>query len=301
MDERVRGVIAPCITPFRADGEVNVEAFIPYLDFLADRVHALAVCAIYGSGIMMPLAQRQQTAEIAVQAVRGRIPVMVFAGAPDTDTSVSLAIHAQQIGASAVTCVAPFYYRQVDEALYRHFKALLGAVHLPVYAYDSPAYSGNQLSLPLLERLADAGLAGVITGAAGYGLEHLWACLRRLGGEHFDVLSMRDGLALPAMMMGSPAFDSGVANFFPELVVGLYQATQEGQYATAARLQDQVLRLRDISHLLGRNIPTLHALIQMRGLPGGVPKRPFFPLSPEEVDQLGQHLQALDFDTPLVV
>ncbi len=244
--------------------------------------------------------QRKRVAELAIQSAGGQSQVLVFVGAPDTDTSLDLAEHAQRVGANAITCVAPFYYRQTDEALYRHFKALVDAVTIPVFAYDSPTYSGNQLSLEVLERLSGARLAGVITGAAGYGLEHLWERVRRLGHDGFEVLSMRDGLALPAMMMGSPAFDSGVANYCPELAVQLYQAFSAGDYGLATRLQDQLLRLRDISHRLGRNIPTLHALIEMRGFRTGYPKRPFFRLTEVEVGQLRASLQALDFTTPLL-
>ncbi len=295
----ITGVIAPCITPFRADGEVDETALGTYLDFLATRVHAVSVGAIYGSGILMRPEQRQRVAAIAAEIVRGRSSLLVFVGAPDTDTAVLLARHAQKIGADAVTCVAPFYYRQVDEALYRHFQALVDAVDLPVYAYDSPVFAVNALSFDVEAHLREAGLTGIITGAAGHGIEHLWEHIRRASGSSFAVVSMRDGLALPAMMMGSPAFESGVANFWPELAVELYDAIAEQRYPAAAELQQRVLMIRDISHALGKNIPTLHALIRMRGLATGVPKRPFFLLAPEEIDRLKTSLGTLNFTTPL--
>ncbi|MCZ7574488.1 MAG: dihydrodipicolinate synthase family protein [Ardenticatenaceae bacterium] len=291
----IRGVMAPCITPFREDGEVDEDALASYLDFLADHVHGIVVCAIYGSGILMRPNQRQRVAERAVEIVGTRARVLVFAGAADTDTATQLARHAEQIGADGVTCVAPFYYRQVDEALFRHFKALVDAVDLPVYAYDSPVYAGNQLSFALLEHLASAGLAGVVTGAASFGIEHLWECIRRLQSGRLQVLSIRDGIALPAMMMGAVGFDSGAANFFPELAVELYEAVTSGRYEAGTQLQKRILQFRDISHALGRNIPTLHALIGMRGFATGVPKRPFFPLSAKEVENLRTQLAPLGF------
>jgi dihydrodipicolinate synthase/N-acetylneuraminate lyase len=105
---------------------------------------------------------------------------------------------------------------------------------------------------------------------------------------------------LPALMMGSPAFESGVANFFPELVMQFYTTAARGQYAEAIQLQEQMLQLRDISHLLGRNIPTLHALIQMRGIETRFPKRPFFALSDQDIQLLGERLRALPFPLPWV-
>lgn len=299
-EDRLGGVTVPCITPFREDGEVDEEALAPYIEFLAEQVPTISVGAIYGSGLLMQIPQRERVMEIAVAVAGGRANISVFVGALDTDTSVTLAKHAQQAGANALSCVAPIYYRQVDEAIFRHYMAILDAVEIPVYAYDSPVYAGNPLSFEVLERLASIGLAGVITGAASWGLEHVWTTLRRLDGDTFEVWSIRDGLALPGIMMGAKGFESGVGNFFPELVMEFYQAVVRRQYDVATMLQDRMLRLRDISHMLGRNIPTLHALIALRGLKTGVPKRPFFLLSEEEIEGLKSQLASLDFDTPLL-
>jgi 4-hydroxy-tetrahydrodipicolinate synthase len=295
---RLKGVVVPCITPFRPDGEIDEPALRAYIDFLADRVNGICCCAIYGSGILMDVVKRQRVAEIVMETGKGRTDISVFVGAADTDTSVTLAQHAQKIGAQAISCVAPFYYRQVDEALYRHYRALIEATDLPVYVYDS-TYAGNQVSLQVLDRLADAGLAGVITGAVTYGIDHLWEIQRHVSRTDFDVLSIRDGLALPALMGGAVGFESGVANYFPEIAMELYQAVVEKNYELAALLQRRMLELRDVSHGLGRNIPTLHALIKMRGLETGFPKRPFFLLSDDEVEGLKAGLAKLDFATPL--
>jgi N-acetylneuraminate lyase/4-hydroxy-tetrahydrodipicolinate synthase len=297
---RLSGVIVPTITPFHEDGELFQEAFEKYLDYLAGKVHGISVGAIYGSGILMRAEQRQRMAEIAVQTMAESTQVSVFVGAPDTDTAVQLAKHAEKIGVNAVSCVQPFYYRQVDEAIYRHYLAILQAVSIPVYAYDSPVYAGNQLSLNVLARLADSGLAGVITGAATFGLEHLWSVLRNVHVPGFDVWSIRDGLALPGMMMGSIGFESGVANFFPELVVELYNEIIQKDFEKAILLQNRILRLRDISHQFGRNIPTLHALISMRGLITGFPRRPFYKLDDSEISKLKEDLRSLDFELPFV-
>jgi 4-hydroxy-tetrahydrodipicolinate synthase len=297
-EKKLKGVVAPCITPFRPDGEVDEPALRSYIDFLAGKVHGISVCAIYGSGILMRVDQRQRVAEIIKEVAGGRSAISVFVGAADTDTSVKLARHAQEIGVQAISCVAPFYYRQVDEAIYRHYMALIETTDLSVYAYDS-TYSGNPISLDLLERLADAGLAGVITGAITYGIEHLYAVRRRLNRPDFDVWSIRDGLALPAMLDGAVGFESGVANFFPEVAMALYQAISQKDYEHAAVLQQRVLRLRDVSHSLGKNIPTLHAMISIRGLETGVPRRPFFLLSDVELADLKTGLAKLDFSTPL--
>jgi dihydrodipicolinate synthase/N-acetylneuraminate lyase len=302
MDDNraLSGVFVPAITIFTEDGEVDGAAFEAYIDFLASKLTGISVCAIYGSGILMRPEQRRMVAEIALKTVEKRAFVSVFVGAPDTDTSVELARHAEKIGVQAITCVAPFYYKQVEEALYRHYLSIIQSVDIPVYAYDSPVFAGNYLSINLLKRLADQGMAGVITGAATLGLEHVWTVLNGINNEHFSVLSIRDGLALPAIMNGAKGFESGVGNFFPELVMEFYQSVLDQRYADAVFLQDRMLKLRDISHGFGRNIPTLHALIAMRGIKTGYPRRPFFLLAENEIEHLRTQLMSLDSVTPLV-
>lgn len=295
----LKGVIIPTITPFTENGEVDEAAIEPYLDFLANHANFLSICAIYGSGLLMQPTQRKRVADIAIRTVRNRASVSVFVGALDTNTAVELAKHAEKTGARAVTCVAPIYYKQTDEAIYRYFLSLIKSVEIPVYLYDSPVYAGNQISIELLKRLADSGLGGVITGAASFGLEYIWSVLHTFRHKVFDVLSIRDGLALPAMMQGAVGFESGVANFFPELVMELYKAFCDQQYKEATILQDRMLQLRAISHGFGRNIPTLHALISMRGFKTGFPRKPFFWLNKDEIEQLRSQLFELDFEIPL--
>jgi dihydrodipicolinate synthase/N-acetylneuraminate lyase len=123
--------------------------------------------------------------------------------------------------------------------------------------------------------------------------------MRQIDNPNFDILSIRDGLALPAMMNGAVGFESGVANFFPELTKAFHELVLQGNYQDAMVLQDRMHQLRDISHQFGRNVPTLHGLVSMRGLDTGVPKKPFYLLSEDENEKLWQDLQALDFDVPL--
>lgn len=295
----LHGVIAPCLTPFTKEGEVNTSALEKIVDFLVGKVDGISVCAIYGSGILMQPEQRMHVAEIAADVIDDRCQLSVFVGSTNSDTSVLLAKHAQKIGADAVTCVEPIYYKQVDDALFWHYQLLVDATDLPVYLYDSPEYAGNYISVELLKRLADYGLKGAITGAAIQGIEYIWAVMRQIDNPNFDILSIRDGLALPAMMNGAVGFESGVANFFPELTKAFHELVLQGNYQDAMVLQDRMHQLRDISHQFGRNVPTLHGLVSMRGLDTGVPKKPFYLLSEDENEKLWQDLQALDFDVPL--
>lgn len=55
---------------------------------------------------------------------RGHLAVAVHVGAATTAESVALAGHAASIGADAMTCVTPWYYRYDEETLAEHFAAV---------------------------------------------------------------------------------------------------------------------------------------------------------------------------------
>mgnify|MGYP006187829051 FL=1 len=97
-----RGAMPALITPFDADGQVDVAKFKTFLEWLVPQVSGLYVNGSYGSGPIMSVEQRKQTIEIVSETVNGRIPLILHAGDPDTNTCVDLAKHAETCGVSAI-------------------------------------------------------------------------------------------------------------------------------------------------------------------------------------------------------
>ena len=79
---------------------------------------------------------------------------------------------------------------------------------------------------------------------------------------------------MPAYMMGVRACISGIGICLPELVVALSQACLAGKWEEARELQKTVLRTNEIIHF-GPTMETVHAILEMRGLESGLPRRPF--------------------------
>ena len=58
----------------------------------------------------MDIKDRKRAAEIIIDQVNGRIPVIVHVGTTSTKDTVDLAQHAARSGATAVASIVPFYY-----------------------------------------------------------------------------------------------------------------------------------------------------------------------------------------------
>ena len=80
--------------------------------------------------------------------------------------------------------------------------------------------------------------------------------------------------------MGVKACISGLANVLPELLHRLYDAAIGNDHQLARELQDQVLRMWDILHY-GPSVPTAYAMLQIRGIDAGQPRKPMLPLGKE--------------------
>lgn len=273
---QVEGVIPPMITPFDRGGDIDVAALRRLVDFLATRVQALYPLGTYGSGPAMSLSERKRAAEIILEQVNGRIPVIMHVGCVDTKSTVALAKHAESAGADAVASIAPFYYEHNEKAIEHHFLKLMEAVSVPVFAYNNPKLSRNSISPVLLARLAEQGLAGIKDSS--FDILVFYAYLRWVKNPDFTFIIGTEALALPALLVGGSACVAGLANALPELVVDLYQACRGGDLEKAASLQQKTLVVREIMHLAPIAISGIHAILLMRGVDAGLPRAPILPV-----------------------
>ena len=99
--KKFSGVYPAVITPFDADGEVDVAKLENYINYLSDKVDGLFVGGSYGSGPIMTVAQRKVLAEVTVKTCAGRIPVIMHIGTTNLTDTIELAQHAETVGADA--------------------------------------------------------------------------------------------------------------------------------------------------------------------------------------------------------
>ncbi len=289
----LEGIVPPNITPFDSNGDVYEDGLRRHVEFLLPYVEGLYSCGTYGSGPLMSVPERKRVLQVIIDQVRGRVPVVAHVGTTNTASAVDLARHADSVGAAAVALVPPFYYRHTDNAIFEHYRAVLSTVSIPVYAYDNPKASGNSISPQLLARLADIGIWGVKDSS--FSISSLMNKQRAVGSRPFDFVVGTESLFVPAFALGTRACVAGLANALPELMAELWEASSGGDMDKLKTLQYKVLRARDIIHM-GPTIPTVHAVLEMRGIDAGQPRRPLLPLDVE----VREHVRAALIDEGLL-
>lgn len=274
MRRKIRGIIPPVITTFDKNGKFDEKAQREVISFLVDKVQGFYVCGTYGSGPLMSVEERKRVAEVVIDEVAGRVPVIVHVGTAATDFSVELAKHAEKAGADAIASVPPIYYGHKEPEVERHFKALLDAVSVPVFVYNNPKTTGVAISPTFLRRLVEIGVTGVKDSS--FDIMIFYDYIRIIDKQDFIPIIGTEALLLPAVAMGAHGSVAGLANAFPEPVVELFNAAAAGEVDRARLLQLKVTKMREIMHL-GPTIPMIQALLRKRGVNAGYPRLPFAP------------------------
>lgn len=288
MNKEIKGIIPPLLTPFTREGEVYEKGLRELLEFLLPHINGLYPCGTYGSGPLMSIEQRKKVAEIIVDQVKDRIPVIIHVGSADTQSTIDLAKHAEKTGADAVGCIPPYYYKYSEEELLNHYRELLNSVKIPVYLYNNPKLSGNPISPKLLSRIAEFGLAGVKDSA----FDLINFCFYRMAVSKpdFNFIIGTEAIYLPAAQVGAIATISGLANVFPEVMQELYESIKKKEFEKAAKLQMRVLQIRQVIKKAGATVPICYSILKMRGVDAGMPKLPFLPISTDLEEKVREEL-----------
>lgn len=290
---KIEGVIVPLLTPLRED-KLDHDATAALIEHVIRHgVRGLFPLGTTGEGPLFTLAERKQFAEWVVQSADGRIPVIIHSGTITTAETIDLSRHARDAGADAVAVVPPYFFHLPDEAIYAHFAAVAMAVpDFPIYLYNNPGVTPNQLTTDLVIRLASAfpNIIGLKDSSGS--LATLFAS-RGLQDGAFNTASGPDGLILAGQAIGLDACVSGNANIVPELVVALLNAAKAGDLEQGRSLQ---ARLDEVRRIVGdgADLSLYKAVCARRGIPVGDVRAPLARASAQQIsacwEQLGDVL-----------
>ena len=230
----IRGSICALVTPFAADGALDLGAFGRLLEYqINGGTQALVVAGSTGEAHMLEHDEFDRLLAFALEQVAGRVPVIAGTGEAGTAKTVALTRRARTLGADAALVVTPWYVRPTQEGLFRHFMAVADAAGLPLLLYNVPGRTGCDLLPDTVARLREhPAIIGIKEARSDR--ERILA-LAELVRADFVYLSGDDGSASEAMLAGAAGTVSVVANLVPQAFRALCDAATGGDRATAKR------------------------------------------------------------------
>ena len=242
MSARIPGrfgaVLTAMVTPFDAEGRVNLDAVATLARWLADNGNdGLVVTGTTGESPVLTDAEKADVWRAACEAVT--IPVIAGAGTNDTAHSIELTRVAEAAGAAGVLAVTPYYSRPSQAGLYAHFAAVAGATSLPVMLYDIPYRTGREIEHDTFVRLG-RNVPNIVANKDAKKDPAAAAKLLRDMPESFEVYSGDSSFTLPLLAVGA----SGVVG------VASHWTGRAQQDMIAAFAAGDVTRAREINALL---------------------------------------------------
>lgn len=282
-------VATAMVTPFTADGKLDVDAGVRLANYLVDGgCDALVLAGTTGESPTTTENEKIELMRAVLASVGDRAKIIAGAGSNDTAHSVELARDAARAGAHGLLVVTPYYSRPPQAGLYAHFVAVADATDLPVMLYDIPPRSVVPIETDTLRLLAEHPRIVAVKDAK--------ADLQQasLVMEHTDLVyySGEDALNLPWLSIGAAGMVSVVSQIAGDIEREMVEAMDRSDLA-AARVAHH--RLVPVVEAVMNRMPGAVAAKAALHLQGVLPHAAMRgPLVPADGTQLRELETALD-------
>jgi 4-hydroxy-tetrahydrodipicolinate synthase len=157
MSTRIRGAVAPVLTPFNERLEPDVDRFIAHCRWLIGNQASLAIFGTNSEAASLSVGERLSMTDAILADGIPPNRLMPGTGACALTDAVALTRHAVQNGAAGVLMLPPFYYKGVsDEGLYAYYAETIervGDERLRIYLYHIPQLTQVPITLDLIGML----------------------------------------------------------------------------------------------------------------------------------------------------
>jgi len=290
---RIRGVLAPVVTPFKADLSPDRDRFIRHCQWLLLQNCGLAVFGTTSEANSLSVEERMKLLDALVGAGIDPSRMMPGTGCCSIIETVALTAHAIQHGCAGVLMLPPFYYKDVsEEGLYRYFSEVV--YHIPSVAIVS-------VTPRLIDRLLKAypnAIAGMKDSSGDW--NNTKTFLEAFADNGFDVFVGSESFLLANMRSGGAGTISATANVNPAAIHELYALAS----AVSADLDLEALqaRLNVVREVFGnKKFPSMiAALKQVIAMYKNDPewtrvRPPLVELTTQQAKLLAAELQAIGF------
>jgi 4-hydroxy-2-oxoglutarate aldolase len=276
----LRGVLAPVVTPFGDDGEVDLTAFAENLRAHLDAgVSGIVILGSTGEAALLDDQERIALVDRARHAVPNGTTLLVGTGSESTRATIARTAAAAERGADAVLVVAPHYYGLAvnSSALRDHYLRVADASAIPVVLYSIPKYMHFAISPDVVAELArHENIVGIKDSA---GDKAQFTEYMKAQSEQFTVLTGNGGFFSEALRAGARGGILAASLFAPDCTLGVFRAHERGDVDGAAHAQSVMTPLA-AQIVGGMGVAGVKAAMDLVGLAGGRPRPPLQPLDP---------------------
>lgn len=297
-NNRIRGVLAPVVTPFDSSLIPDKDRFVQHCRWLISKGSGLAVFGTNSEANSLSLNERLELLDHLIDAKIDSAKMMPGTGCCALTDTVQLTGHATRVGCAGVLMLPPFYYKDIsEEGLFRYFCEIIervGDSRLKIYLYHIPQITMVEISLSLVERLLKRYpdvIAGMKDSSGNW--ENTKNMLDSFGSTGFDMFVGSESFLLQNMRNGGAGCISATANINPSAIDRLYLTWHEDG---AEEQQEKLNLLRNVAGQSSM-LPALKAVLSYyRNDPAWMNLRPpLMQLNDQQLKTLLADLKKINF------
>ena len=151
----LRGSIAPVVTPFTADGELDTEGLRRLIGWQLDSgSHGISLGGSTGEPSAQTPQERIAAMTEAARVIADRVPFLPGTGSARLDETLELTAAAAALGADAALVITPYYARPTQEGLFQWYATVASEnPDLPIVVYNVPSRTAVDIAPETIARL----------------------------------------------------------------------------------------------------------------------------------------------------
>ena len=229
--------------------------------------------------------ERNKLVDVAIETVRGRIPVVAATGSQSLAETELLTQHAVKAGADALLIVTPYYIKPPQRGLIEYYLSLASQHDTPWMIYHIPGRTAVNVTLDSMKAIREGSENFVGMKHAVNDLGFVTECLAALGDD-FKVFVGLEELSFPMMTIGACGLMNAVGNLRPGILAQMCEAIWNSDLITGRELHQRLLEINQAVFYDTNPIPMKYMMKKLGIMPTNEHRLPMVPATAELEERL---------------
>src|SRR5437764_9505457 len=278
--DRIRGSIPPLFTPFR-NGDVDSAAYARMIEFqIKEGSHGILVNGTTSEPASLTTEERDRLVSVAMEVVKGRVPVVAATGSQSLAETKVLTHHAVKAGADALLIVTPYYSRPPQRGIIQYYLEVTRNIAVPWMIYHIPGRAAVSVTVDTVKELKEKSPTFVGMKHAATDLDFVSDCFAAVGRD-FKIFVGLEELSFPMMAVGACGLMNAVGNLKPRVLAEMCKAVWRGDLKAAQALHHRLHEINKAVFFDTNPIPMKYMAKKLGLIESNEHRLPMMPATPE--------------------
>ena len=278
--DRIKGSIPPLFTPFK-NGAVDYDTYARMIEFqIKEGSHGIVVNGTTSEPASLTTEERNRLVTLAMEVVKGRVPVVAATGSQSFAETKVLTEHAAKAGADALLIVTPYYSRPPQRGMIQYYLEVTKGVPTPWMIYHIPGRAAVSVTVDTIKELKDKSPTFIGMKHASPDLDLVSDCFAAVGLD-FKIFVGLEELSFPMMAVGACGLMNAVGNLRPRVLADMCEAVWRGDLVNAQALHHRLHEINKAVFFDTNPIPMKYMAKKLGLIASNEHRLPMVPATPE--------------------